>query len=259
MKTKHPSIITIFVPGGCTGIWQPLDVGIQRVMKQSMRRSSHRDLVAEATASLATAQDPSEVRITKKVGVLRDRAVGWIVDAIADIDKKDLILKVRTRFTWHPLSAYKFNITIHLKAFEMCRVGDFNCSHASMTSSTTLAALRSLRTNYPDLHEELEQGNLGSSNDGPEERAFTVTSTLVDSSDIPVQIVADHVTTGQVPPGFTVNKDNNAIQRTGSLEDVEKIRIFESPSESEQEAVEGRGHRIKRKPKPFGGDSLWDT
>ncbi|KAF8990656.1 hypothetical protein BDZ89DRAFT_1097549 [Hymenopellis radicata] len=29
MKTNHPYIIILFVPGCCTGLWQPLDVGIQ--------------------------------------------------------------------------------------------------------------------------------------------------------------------------------------------------------------------------------------
>ncbi|KAJ8579506.1 hypothetical protein M405DRAFT_895693 [Rhizopogon salebrosus TDB-379] len=33
MKTAHPTIIISFVPGNCTGIWQPLDIGIQRVLK----------------------------------------------------------------------------------------------------------------------------------------------------------------------------------------------------------------------------------
>jgi hypothetical protein len=28
MKKTHPTIIICFVPGGCTGLWQPLDVGI---------------------------------------------------------------------------------------------------------------------------------------------------------------------------------------------------------------------------------------
>jgi hypothetical protein len=27
MKNRHPRIIVLFVPGGCTGVWQPLDVG----------------------------------------------------------------------------------------------------------------------------------------------------------------------------------------------------------------------------------------
>ena len=29
MKKEHSDIIISFVPGGCTGIWQPLNVGIQ--------------------------------------------------------------------------------------------------------------------------------------------------------------------------------------------------------------------------------------
>jgi hypothetical protein len=29
MKTNHPNIILDFVPGGCTGLWQACDVGIQ--------------------------------------------------------------------------------------------------------------------------------------------------------------------------------------------------------------------------------------
>jgi hypothetical protein len=37
MKKAHPTIIIIFVPGGCTGMFQPLDVSIQRVMKLSMK------------------------------------------------------------------------------------------------------------------------------------------------------------------------------------------------------------------------------
>ena len=40
IKKTHPTIIISYIPGGCTGVWQPLDVGIQRVLKQSMKRSS---------------------------------------------------------------------------------------------------------------------------------------------------------------------------------------------------------------------------
>jgi hypothetical protein len=37
LKKTHKNIIVIFVPGGCTGIWQPLDVGIQWVIKLSIK------------------------------------------------------------------------------------------------------------------------------------------------------------------------------------------------------------------------------
>jgi hypothetical protein len=37
MKEAHPNIIISFVPGNLTGLAQPLDVGIQQVLKQSMK------------------------------------------------------------------------------------------------------------------------------------------------------------------------------------------------------------------------------
>ncbi|KAJ7115367.1 hypothetical protein C8R44DRAFT_928432 [Mycena epipterygia] len=37
MKKHHLSIIVLFVPGGCTGIWQSPDVGIQRLLKLSTK------------------------------------------------------------------------------------------------------------------------------------------------------------------------------------------------------------------------------
>ncbi len=41
MKENYPYIILCFVPGNCTGLWQPLDVGIQHVLKLSMKCASH--------------------------------------------------------------------------------------------------------------------------------------------------------------------------------------------------------------------------
>jgi hypothetical protein len=37
MKGNHPTIIVDFVPGGCTGVHQPCDVGIQRPFKLSTK------------------------------------------------------------------------------------------------------------------------------------------------------------------------------------------------------------------------------
>ena len=52
MKRNHPSIILDFVPGGCTGVHQPCDVGIQRPLKLSIRKSYHEDIVAEFVSQL---------------------------------------------------------------------------------------------------------------------------------------------------------------------------------------------------------------
>ncbi|KAJ7870626.1 hypothetical protein B0H14DRAFT_3439978 [Mycena olivaceomarginata] len=69
------------------------------------------------------------------VGTLLDRSVGWIVQAIHDISDQDAITH----------------------AFEMCRVGDWNLSHASLTSPEALAGLRELRTTNPALYDALNQ------------------------------------------------------------------------------------------------------
>jgi hypothetical protein len=110
MKKNHDTIIIIFVPGGCTGIWQPLDVGIQRVMKLSMKRSAHRDIVNEVMAQMASGA--TNIKVDTSLGTLRDRVVGWIVRAIDDINNKDLILKVSCRC--FPLTQFIFPISFVL-------------------------------------------------------------------------------------------------------------------------------------------------
>jgi len=53
MKKNHSTIIVLFVPGGCTGLWQPLNVGIQRILKLSVHRSAHRNVVKEFSDQIA--------------------------------------------------------------------------------------------------------------------------------------------------------------------------------------------------------------
>lgn len=93
MKTTHPQILVIFVPGNCTCVFQPLDVGIQRVLKQSIKCSAHSDIVTEVTGQLAD-PDVKEVRLDVTVKTLRNRSLGWLVKAWHDINNPELIKKV---------------------------------------------------------------------------------------------------------------------------------------------------------------------
>jgi len=52
MRKTHLNIIIDFVPGGCTGVHQPCDVGIQRPLKLSMRKSYHEDIVRDLLSEL---------------------------------------------------------------------------------------------------------------------------------------------------------------------------------------------------------------
>jgi hypothetical protein len=94
MKETHPTIIICFVPGGCTGLCQPLDVGIQHVLKQSMKRSAHKDIVTETITQLNSGTPAAMLKLDTTLGTLRNRSVGWMVNAYRDINNKDLILQV---------------------------------------------------------------------------------------------------------------------------------------------------------------------
>ncbi|KAM6492214.1 hypothetical protein JOM56_009856, partial [Amanita muscaria] len=98
-----------------------------------LRRSAHRDLVAEVTAQLEGPKSGRCIAIDTSVVNLRDRSVGWMVRAYQELDNKSLIKK----------------------AFQMCRIGEFNCSQESLTSSQALAVLRELPKANPNLHKEI--------------------------------------------------------------------------------------------------------
>jgi hypothetical protein len=94
MKKTHSNIIISFVPANMTGLAQPLDVGIQRVLKQSMKRSAHKDIVDECMAHLDSATPDVAFKLDTTLGTLRDRCVGWILNVYHDVNKKELVLKV---------------------------------------------------------------------------------------------------------------------------------------------------------------------
>ena len=96
MKKQHPSIILHFVPGGCTSILQPCDVGIQRVFKHSLKRSYHEDIVKIMTAQI---ESGAEVLIfDRRRGFLRNLSVKWLWDAYQAVNKPEIVGKVGTGF-----------------------------------------------------------------------------------------------------------------------------------------------------------------
>ena len=102
MRKNHPTIIIDYVPGGCTGVAQPCDVGIQRPFKLSTKRSYHQDLVKEIFNQHQNSPEQEKewkpILIDKRIATLRDRSVCWLWNAFQDVNKKDLIKKVTPRF-----------------------------------------------------------------------------------------------------------------------------------------------------------------
>ena len=90
---KYPWIIVDFIPAGCTGLAQPCDVGIQRPLKLSIRRSQQQDILDEVKAKLGE-DDDSTIILDKTIGTLRDRTVHWALQAYKEINKPEIVMKV---------------------------------------------------------------------------------------------------------------------------------------------------------------------
>jgi hypothetical protein len=78
MKGKYPWITLEFVPGGCTGLWQPCDVGIQQLLKLSIKRSQLADIINETSLQLEKGASSDGVTFDCSLPYLHNRAVNWL-------------------------------------------------------------------------------------------------------------------------------------------------------------------------------------
>jgi hypothetical protein len=92
MRENHPNILLDYVPGGCTGVHQPCDVGIQRPLKLSIRKSYHEDIVNEFLLALNAGDSTPILKDTLRV--LHDHSVRWMWNAYQVLQNKGLVKKV---------------------------------------------------------------------------------------------------------------------------------------------------------------------
>ncbi len=95
MRENHPTIIINFVPARMTGLFQPADVGLQRLFKHSMKRTAHDDVVQEVLLKLKSGTPPDQVTVDSKIGILRDRTVHWMWRAYSELNNPRIVKKVR--------------------------------------------------------------------------------------------------------------------------------------------------------------------
>lgn len=95
MKETHPTIIVHYIPGGCTGVFQACDVGMQRIFKHSCKKSYHAYVVESILGQLKTKKEKETIKLDQKLGPLRDASVGWIWTAYETLNKPDIVKKVR--------------------------------------------------------------------------------------------------------------------------------------------------------------------
>ena len=97
MRTHHPTIQLDFVPGGCTGVAQPCDVGIQRFLKLSTKRSYHEDIVIDIGNQIDAGK--TTLSVDDHLGTMRDSSVRWLWNAFNAINNKELVKKVSSTHT----------------------------------------------------------------------------------------------------------------------------------------------------------------
>jgi len=95
MGENHEEIIVEFVPARMTGLFQPCDVGFQRIFKHSTRNSAHEDVVKEVLEKLEQGDSVQSIAVDAKLKILRNRTVGWLWKAYTQLNKPEIVKKVR--------------------------------------------------------------------------------------------------------------------------------------------------------------------
>jgi len=136
----------------------------------------------------------------------------------------------------------------------MCRTGDFNLSHASLTSAAALSALRELPTTNPALHHTFSLGKTNQTTVDDEPAFPDDDGGINDGCDIPVDVVQSVVMSEGIVAknGFALDSEGNIV-RTGIAEDVEEIIELEE-LEVVQSTELGRGRRAKTGSRKYGAD-----
>ena len=92
MRENHPTILVDFVPGGCTGIAQPCDVGIQRLFKHVTNHAFLEDVVSSTLAQID--QQNEKIVFDDHLPVLRNASVRWLWLAYQALNKVEIVQKV---------------------------------------------------------------------------------------------------------------------------------------------------------------------
>jgi len=104
-------LITIFVPSGCTPIFQQCDVKLQRLFKHHVRFAASDYFVSQVQQSIAAGTSPSESRIDLQLRPLRDQTAKWVYHGIEKLNQdREFALRAWSKsqvrswnLSWDPL------------------------------------------------------------------------------------------------------------------------------------------------------------
>ncbi|KAF8310445.1 uncharacterized protein EI90DRAFT_2956475 [Cantharellus anzutake] len=227
MFDNYPWIILDYVPGGCTGLWQPCDVGIQRILKLAVKHSQQTAVVHEVSSQLQTGINACDVTLDTTLGTLRNRVPATLVNAYHSINKPQRIQKASYSFRYHNIVSPDNG----LQAFELCRSGEFNLSHLSLTSRPLRVILDNLPQQDAALAEAIsapckhpttdDSGTRPNSAMVMNEGGFT--EPVEDDVEVTLEEVCEHLDGGGAPEGLA--EVNGGLQLGSAAAEGDDVEI----------------------------------
>ncbi|KAG9080301.1 hypothetical protein FRC06_006811 [Ceratobasidium sp. 370] len=229
LKGTYPWIMLIYVPGGCMGLFQACDVGLQRVLKLAIWNAAQADVVVETINALKSGTAPEYVVNDWSLPTLRQRSLGWIVQVYHAVNRPDLIRK----------------------AFALCAVPNtpFNLSYESLVGVAARQALVQLSINNPSLYNQLATNmELGSmeaeyNENHPAEELEDEDEDISPTVDEACQAVLRAETIDQVNSPMAA-VDTNSLLESDEMEDIASLSPAVIATRSEQ-VVRHRSERIR--------------
>lgn len=101
-------------------VFQPCDVGLQRVVKHIIRREASKFFVSEVREQLKTGTLPTNIKLSHRLSILRNQTPSWLMNAIDYLNNNPMLAK---------------------KAWSNCQTGKWNLSYECVTSWAAKIAL----------------------------------------------------------------------------------------------------------------------
>jgi hypothetical protein len=253
MSKTHPMILIDFVPGGCTGVAQPCDVGIQRPFKHITNQCFHEDIV---DATLKQIDHGELISIDDWLPTLRNASVRWLWKAYQKLNDKAFVKKVSIN---HPIRQLP-HVAL-CQAFALCTVRDWNLSYESLRSPEMQEALWALKETNPTFWAQLTMTNPRHLR--PRQDEIVPEDTIADpledededDSDVSLRdVIAE--THKEEPTkkarARVANRTKGGLMSSG---DAERLDISQNEAElalPEAPKEEGRGKRVKKANKLYG-------
>ena len=91
---EYPTIFLLFIPAGCTGWLQPLDLTFNLAFKRLLKQAAGMWLASTMQEQISQVRDPSLVKLNLELNYLKPFFCGWLASSLAKMaSNKDVILR----------------------------------------------------------------------------------------------------------------------------------------------------------------------